>query len=76
MLAGVFLACLALIYVGTLVIGTRLQRNALGIGGLGWLTIAAVVTMHIGYAVGFGRAILDFWVLRKGVLLKMTRLTR
>jgi hypothetical protein len=75
-LAGVILACLVLFYAGALIIGTRRQRVALGPCGMGWLTIVAVATMHIGYAVGFARAVLDFWVLRKGVQLAMTRLTR
>jgi hypothetical protein len=74
--AGLILAFLALLYVGALSIGTRRQRTALGPSGLGWLTIAAVATMHIGYAVGFASAVLDFWVLRKGVQPSMTQITR
>lgn len=74
--AGAILTCLILFYVGALGIGTRRQRVALGSSGLGWLTIAAVATIHLGYAVGFARAVLDFWVLRKGIQPTMTRLTR
>lgn len=74
--AGVALLCAVLLYLGALVVGTRKQRATLGSGRLGWLTVTAVATMHLGYAAGFGRAILDFWVLRKGGQASMTRLTR
>lgn len=74
--AGVLLASLAMLYAGALVVGTRLQRASLDSRGFGWVTIIAVATMHIGYAVGFALAILDFWVLRKGEQPSMTKLTR
>lgn len=74
--AGVLLAVLLLMYLAALVAGTHAQRAALGADVPGWLTLAAVATMHLGYAVGFGRAIWDFWVLRKGGRQAMTQLTR
>jgi len=74
--AGGLLTCGALLYAGALVVGTRNQRATLGDGRFGWLTIVAVATMHFGYAAGFGRAILDFWVLRRGGQPAMKQLTR
>jgi glycosyltransferase involved in cell wall biosynthesis len=74
--AGVLIAFLTLLYALGLVVGTRKQRVAMGAGGLGWLTMAAVATMHFGYAAGFARAILDFWVFRNDERSAMSQLTR
>lgn len=74
--AVVLIAFLTLLYAAGLVVGTRKQRAAMGTGGLGWLTLAAVATMHLGYAAGFARAILDFWVLRNDERSAMSQLTR
>lgn len=70
------LATLILLYLGALVAGTRTQRAALDAKAPGWLTVASVATMHIGYAYGFGRAIWDHWVLRRGSRHAMNKLTR
>ena len=67
---------LLLIYFGALVFGTRVQRATLEPGDPRLLTMAAVATMHLGYAVGFGRAIWDFLVLKKSSRRTMSQLTR
>lgn len=74
--AGIVLLGLVLTYLSALIVGTRHQRAALHTGDPGWLTLVAVATMHVGYAVGFGRAIWEFLILRKGAWQIMTRLTR
>lgn len=75
-LAGTALIGLVLIYLGALVAGTGHRRGALQSDVPRWMTLAAVATMHMGYAVGFGRALWDFWILRKGCRESMIQITR
>jgi len=74
--AAIGLVVLALLYLGALVVGTRHQRAALRGDDPRWLTLAAAATMHFGYAVGFGRAVWDFGVLRRSGSQAMSQLTR
>lgn len=76
--AGWALCTLMGLYLVAIVLGTRAQRGKAGLNlwGSGALTILAVVIMHFGYALGFGRAIWDFFVCRQSAREAMAQLTR
>jgi cellulose synthase/poly-beta-1,6-N-acetylglucosamine synthase-like glycosyltransferase len=74
--AGVVLFAVTLIYIFGLYLGTKDQFVTLAPSDPRWLTLVAVAIMHLGYAVGFGRAILDFIILRRNGRKSMTKLTR
>jgi hypothetical protein len=67
---------IVIIYTNALIIGTRKQRALLEPADPHLLTLVAVLIMHLGYGVGFGRAIWDFLVLGKSGTTEMTQLTR
>jgi succinoglycan biosynthesis protein ExoA len=71
-----FLALLLLIYFSILFIGTSEQRSCLSNKKSEFLAVLAVATMHIAYAIGFGRGILDFLILKSDERKSMTILTR
>jgi glycosyltransferase involved in cell wall biosynthesis len=64
------------IYLLALVFGTSAQRTKLNKGDPQWLTIVAVGVMHIGYAIGFGRAIFDLYLNNTNGRKSMSKTTR
>ncbi len=74
--AGAVLVMLLLIYFLGIFLGSKEQLDTLMPEDPRWLTIVAVVVMHLGYAIGFGRGILDFLILRREGCKNMSNLTR
>lgn len=68
--------------VTLLVYGAAALASAFAVQSDGWtwsgvaVTALAFACMHAGYGLGFGRALWDFAVLRRGAATTMTRLTR
>lgn len=68
-------ATLLLYAAAALAIAIAVQAEVRTIAGVAF-TALAFVCMHVGYGLGFGRALWDFGVLRRGATASMTRLTR
>lgn len=64
---------LYLLSVFIVAISARARLNSIS---LGCITVAAVVVMHSAYAIGFARAVIDFFFLRVKPRDSMARLTR
>lgn len=67
---------MAVSYLLILYASLYLNQGVMTVGVCRWLVVAAMVTMHIGYAFGFARGILDFKFLGKYGSHSMSNLTR
>lgn len=76
LIASAILFVVILMYIVGLYLGTKDQFFTLAPNDPRWLTLVVVAIMHLGYAVGFARAILDFIILRRDGRKSMTNLTR